>query len=539
MNFCSIIAENEEDYQFLSGYLKQYPVLLERKFDFNKIDDVLLVGWNITKKYFPKQNIIDKKINNNTQWTYSKQENEDQLKKDIEEFINNSIKKWLPKHFITFDSLFNNQEFWEFCKEHFESRKHKMFLYYYKGGVYINFGEENFIINLKSLDIISNNSINIITEFINKYKPIVLSYKNISPIVDIDQIQCLYTFENIKWIKHGQEVTEKYFEIIRGYNIKKFIPFIMKNTVKFEFNEIEKKSLQRACGKDKITEWLSQQEICIKDKINKKIDYRFDKNNIFHTPVYSNKRTITGRITTISRYNVQSLPKNTNDRKNIISRFNNGRIVVFDYISFESRIALYFCDDQDYIYKNYLKDFHYEIAKIIYQRDYVNIEEREFSKIINLSILYGASKNNIIKKIQFANNPEYIYYKIRDFLYPIVQKSEKIKKQERQFGYIINDWGTIVYVEKNYAAFNNYIQSIAVEIIVDKIMEIKKILTNYKSKFLFQVHDSLVFDIHPEEKELVNILAKNISNYKWMKFATNYSYGNNFKELSEPVKIFI
>ena len=539
MNFCSIIAENEEDYQFLSGYLKQYPVSLKQNFDYNSITSSLLIGWNVVKKHFPKQNIIDKIIDSNVKWTYSKQENEEQLKIDIEKFINYSIKKWLPKQFITFDSLFNKQSFQEFCKEHFGIKKHKMFLYYYKGGIYINFGENNFIINLKTFDIVNNNNINIITDFINQYNPILLSYKNISSIVDVDKIKCLYTFENIKWIKYGQEITEKYFEIIKGYDIKKHIPFIMKNTIEFDLNKTEKKSLQRACKKDIITEWLSQQEICLKNKINKKIDYRFEQNNIFHTPVYSNKRTITGRITTISRYNVQSLPKNTNDRENIISRFQNGRIVVFDYVSFESRIALYFCDNQDYIYKNYLKDFHYEIAKIIYQRDYVSIDEREFSKIINLSILYGASKNSIIKKIQFVNNPEYTYYKIRDFLSPIIQKSDKMKKQEKQFGYIVNDWRTIVYVDKNYAAFNNYIQSIAVEIIVDKIIEIKKILTNYKSKFLFQVHDSLIFDIHPDEKEVVSILAKNISNYKEMKFVTNYSYGKNFKELSNPVKIFV
>ena len=66
--------------------------------------------------------------------------------------------------------------------------------------------------------------------------------------------------------------------------------------------------------------------------------------------------------------------------------------------------------------------------------------------------------------------------KIKEFLRPIMKQSYQIKKFNEEYGYIVNKWGTIIRPKdkKDYASFNNYIQSTATEILIDKLFEIKK-----------------------------------------------------------------
>jgi DNA polymerase I-like protein with 3'-5' exonuclease and polymerase domains len=252
---------------------------------------------------------------------------------------------------------------------------------------------------------------------------------------------------------------------------------------------------------------------------------------------YSNKRTLTGRIVANSLYNPQNLDKKTQDRENIISRFDGGKIVVFDYTSFEARIALYFSGDDEFIKKFYKKDIHMQTANIIFGDVQISKENRDFAKSINNHILYGASKGTVINKISYLSNPEEVYYNIRQFLAPLLKKFDELFKMFKEKGYIINPWGTIVRPEKDFASFNNFLQSSAVEIIVDQLYKIKKFLSDYKSQFLFQVHDSLVFDIHPKEAVIIRNLAKLLMCHENMFFNISYSSGFDYKNLSVPIEV--
>ena len=118
-----------------------------------------------------------------------------------------------------------------------------------------------------------------------------------------------------------------------------------------------------------------------------------------------------------------------------------------------------------------------------------------------------------------------------------MKKSDEIYEESKERGYVINPWGTIVRPEKEWAYFNNFIQSSAVEIIVDKLYQIKDFLRNYQSQFLFQVHDSLIFDIHPKESMIIRDLAKIIMYHKDMFFNISYSSGLDYKNLSNPIEI--
>jgi len=536
VKICKIIAEDKIEYEYLKNFLSRYPVILTQEVNLEDDIPTLIISWKTVKRIFKNHNIFDKIIDDKISWAYSKKENEKESKELIEKFINETIKKWLPQKFELIDSIFINFTLEEFIKV--ELKASKTYVFFDNDGLYINNGEKNYIINLKSLDLTFGDAKKEVTTFINKIKPIIVSYKNISKYVNVDDVSCLYTLENLMWVQYRQELTMSYFDLIPGFNINKYIPFIMSKVVKINLNSDELKSLKRACKRDKITEWLSTREINFRQSFDKSgLKFRYNNENKLAKIEYSNKRTLTGRIVAIDKYNPQNLPKNTDDRAQIVSRFNGGKIVTFDYTSFETRISLYLCEDEDYIEKYRKKDMHLETARIIYKKNEITIEERENAKVINHSIMYGASIITLSKKLEGLPEVENIIYNVKLFLYPLMKKTKEFSRKFAQYGYVINNWGTIIYTDKNYAAFNNIVQSTATEIIIDKISEIKEILSNYKSSFLFQVHDSLVFDIHPEERGLIKKLIKNVIKYKDMDFGINYSVGFDYKNLSAPIEI--
>lgn len=539
MYICRIIAEIDEDYQYLREYVSKYPVKLSNSYvdDFEEDVPILIIGWHTVKSKYPQQNILDKDLEKNVKWGFSKTESEDEYNTTIERFINDSVKSWLPQDFVLFDPLFQNKTLSDFISENI-NLKEQSYLYFNKDALYINNDNKNYILNIKSFNLVYQDYKKIITGFLNKMKCMCLSYKNIADYVDLDNLGCIHTFENARWVKFGKEVDESYFNILPGFDIKKYIPFIMSKVSRFEFSEEEKKSLKRACERDNITQWLSSRTINVSKDFKKNgVDVSIIGKNRLIKVGYSNKRTLTGRIVANSSYNPQNLDKKTSDRENIISRFEGGKIIVFDYTSFEARIALYFSGDDNFIDEFHNRDIHMHTAGIIFGNVPITRENREFAKTINHQILYGASKNSVMKKISYLSNSEEVYYNINQFLSPLLKKFDELFNVFKEREYIINPWGTIVRPEKDYASFNNFIQSSATEIIVDQLYRIKAFLSNYKSQFLFQVHDSLVFDIHPEEAFIIKDLAKIIMCYKNMFFNISYSSGYDYKNLSVPIEM--
>jgi len=539
MKICKIIVESQEDYEYLHQYVSKYPVELTQNYDVSEGIPTLIIGWSLVHNKYPQQNIIDKKISDNLSWFFSRIEKKDGFDKAIEEFINISVKQWLPKNFILFDPLFQANTLEEFISSEINTNL-LSYIYFHKDTLYLYNNGKNIIMNIKSFEKVYDNYKLIITNFINKTKNLCLSYKNIANYIHLDKLNNVYTFEDAIWVKYNTEVDESYFNIVPGFDIKKHIPFILSKVSSFEFSEDEKKALRRLCVKNNITQWLNTRNINLKKEAEKNIfDFTFDGDNKLCKASFSNKRTITGRITSNGSFNPQNLDKKTEDRANIISRFKGGKIAVFDYTSFEARIALYFCGDNAFIEGFHNKDIHMHTAGIIFGNSLVTKENRAFAKNINHEILYGASKTTVMKQLSYLNNPEEVYYNITIFLAPLLKKSKELYEEFKERGYIINPWNTIVRPQKDYASFSNFISSSAVEILVDKLYEIKSFLEEgkYKSQFMFQVHDSLIFDIHPEEAIIVRKLAKLIMCYKDMFFNISYSSGYDYKNLSEPFEI--
>lgn len=538
MKLGQIIVPKQEDQEYLLNFISKYPIQIRQDFPDVYDIDTKVVGWEHVKEKWPKQNIFDKDISKNISWTYSITEDEKGLQEDIQSFVDKCIKKWLPSEFILLDWLDDKEIPNNFLKKVIDSQE-KVYVNIYKNAIYLYFQGKNYILNLNSLSILYDDYKVILTRFLGKANSICLSAKNVFKYVYLDEIEYLHTFENAYWVKYSKELSKRYFQIIPGINIERYIPFMMNELDKFEFDEYERDSLKRAFIRCRVTEWLSNRYICFREDFSREgLDFVYRKKHKFAKIDYSDKRTVTGRITATSSYNPQSLDKKTNARKDIVSRFTGGKIVVYDYTSFESRIALYMCGDEDFIHKYQYKDLHFEIARIIFGEQHnITDDDREFAKIINHSILYGASQKSIFDKLMFTKNADIIYKKILNFLTPLLKKNEEINQFFRANGYIINPYKSIIRPNKDYAAFNNFIQSTATEILIEKILELRKFLDSYRSELLFQVHDSIVFDIHPEESEIINEIAKILMKIDNMIFTLDYKYGTNYKELSPPVKI--
>jgi len=535
---CKIIVDTIESANDLKQFLGGYPVEITTKIPDDGYYEVatLMVGWNFMKSNFPNQKISDSEVSENLYWTYNSVEASEiqgqNFHRNIEEFVNKNLYAWLPSDYDLFDSLVHGS-FSKFVDDVIDE-KIITYIHFNEGALYMRNGNKNYIVNVKNMFLTEGNYRLELSKVFNSMNCLIYSHDGIEDYVDLDSLGDIRTLDIIRWIKFGVETPLKYFQIITNVNISKYVPFLMSKIPldDLSLDDDEEVFFKRMCVRDKITRWMSTRYIPFVYDFDKNLDFIYRENAKLAKINYSNKRTITGRITSKDRYNPQNLSKSNEERTKIISKFRNGRIYQFDYTSFEVRIALYLSEDEEFIQRFYDKDLHSETARIIFESMEFTPEQRDVAKLVNHSILYGASEATVLKKLKGEEYPIEKMLRVKEFLSPLFSKSKELMLQAEADGYIINKWGSIINPEKSYAGFNNYIQSTASEIVIDKVCEIKELLKGYSSSFLFQVHDSLVFDMHPDEKFLVEEIAKILSFHRGMMFSIDYKSGVNYKDLS-------
>ena len=534
---CNIIVEGEEDYKILQEHLGNYPVSILRTFPEELYFDIptLVIGWNCVKNKFPNHNITNPKLSNNLFWSFSKTEDSKGFFNQVELFFSESVKKWMPDSFKLYDPYLNDKNIDAFISENINADK-KVFTHFNDGALYINNDGKNFIINIKSISTLDKNFKKTITDIFNSLDIVSFSYNNFFNYVNISELKDIRVIDSLRWVKYGIETLESYFNIIPNFKIQKYIPFLMSKINSIELDFYEEKFYHRMCKRDEITCWLSNREIAFLPTFeNTKLDFKIRKTHKLAKIHFSNKRTITGRIASADSYNPQNLDKKNDDRKDIISRFEGGSILVFDYVSFEPKISVYETKNKEYIDRFEYGDLHREVAVLLYESDIITEEQRKFAKNITNPLLYGESEKSLLSKLSIFNEPEYKLYQTKEFLKPIIERSKEINNIVKENGFILTPQNSIIKPDKEFAGFNNYIQACASEIIVDKLFEIKEFLKSYKTEFIFQVHDSLVFDIHPSELFLINNIKELLSSYNNMKFGLSINIGPNYKDLQEVI----
>ena len=536
IKICKVFPYTNEDYDYLLSNYRDFAfdIMSSNVEDELLTVPTLIIGWDKVQNLFPEQNKLISKIDENLYWTYSSSENLTKSKSDIKSFLEFSIKKFFNKKLITFDYIIDG-ELKSFIANNINP-KVRSYIYFHKNACYIHNINQTYAISLSSLEFSGKDVKRIMTSLINKIECTIFSYQNITNYTYIDEIRDVMTLENMFWSKELKYVEPKDFiNIFLLKDIHKNIPLLMK--ILMENNKItqdEINSCKRQSKKDRITSWLSTNKIYFEESFapTKEIKCKFENNKKYTILKYSDKRTITGRINCIDNFNPQNLPKDSEIRKSIISRYDDGKIVSFDYKSFETRLSMYLSRDMDFINKNLNSDFHINTAKAIFLNEEPNTIEREIGKNVNHAILYGGGDkllNTIISKSNI-NDVEDSIKRVKEFLMPILDTSNYINDVYKELGYIINPFGTLIKPNKSYAAFNNYVQSTAADIVVDKLFEIKEWTKDKKSSLIFQVFDSFVFDISPDEENAIEEIYNILYKYNDMTFEVESKGGNNYFE---------
>jgi len=243
-------------------------------------------------------------------------------------------------------------------------------------------------------------------------------------------------------------------------------------------------------------------------------------------PFFSHTRTATGRLS-CSEPNVQQQPSRSELGKRIreayVSRFEDGKILAVDYSQAELRILAHMGQEQVFLnaYKND-EDVHSAVAsEVVYEvpKDEVTKEQRTVCKTVNFGLLYGMRAKKLAATLGISiDESSQIMDKYMGKMEGLKSFLDSSRDFLKKHGYTQNFFGRRRYIPKIYSenqldqwsaereGANNIIQSTNADMIRRAMIEIQNFLddANLKSIMILQVHDELVFDVHPDEVQLVS-----------------------------------
>ncbi len=248
---------------------------------------------------------------------------------------------------------------------------------------------------------------------------------------------------------------------------------------------------------------------------------------------YNQTVTATGRISSTNP-NLQNIPIRTDDGREIRRAFiadPDCVILSADYSQIELRLIADLSGDKDMI-DAFLSgaDIHQATAAKIYKEpiDEVTEAQRRNAKTANFGIIYGISAFGLSERLGIPRQEAKMlidgyfesYPQVREYMNNnIVSARESgyvstIKGRKRILPDIVSRNAVVRgYAERN--AINAPIQGSAADIIKIAMIDIFREFEqrNLRSRMIMQVHDELVFNVHPEELDAVNeIVMRNMEN---------------------------
>jgi DNA polymerase-1 len=245
------------------------------------------------------------------------------------------------------------------------------------------------------------------------------------------------------------------------------------------------------------------------------------KTHHIHTN-FGQVQTSTGRLSS-NNPNLQNIPiRSTNGkqiRKAFIPRQPEWKILSADYSQIELRILAALSEDPSMIQAfNDRQDIHASTAAKIFDvpiKD-VSREQRSTAKMVNFGIPYGISAFGLAQRLGTVSRTEAQAIIDNYFQqFPTIQNyiNDQVEKA-RKDGYVTTLMGRRRYLrdinssngsiraasERN--AINMPIQGTAADLIKIAMIRISTKMkeANLQSKLLLQVHDELIFDLHPDEE---------------------------------------
>lgn len=264
--------------------------------------------------------------------------------------------------------------------------------------------------------------------------------------------------------------------------------------------------------------------------------------------------TSTGRLSS-SNPNLQNIPIRSEFgkkiRKSFISSSDKGLILSADYSQIELRILAHMSEDPVLI-KAFKEgeDIHKRTAIEIYgvgEKD-ITSEMRSHGKTLNFALIYQQGAYATARQLDISQK------EAQDFIDKYFKSFKKIKpffetllEEAREKGYAETMYGRRRYFknlniknkalqrEDERAACNAPLQGTAADIMKLAMIKVYKELKEkeYKSKLILQVHDELVLDVHPKEKDKIEKLVKSAMELDQplkVPLVVNISWGTNWYE---------
>ena len=246
-------------------------------------------------------------------------------------------------------------------------------------------------------------------------------------------------------------------------------------------------------------------------------------------PEFNQTQTQTGRLSS-SEPNMQNISVRDEEskyiRKAFPSRFENGYILSIDYSQVELRVLASLSNDENMIriFEDG-DDVHTLTASSVFglPKEMISDDLRRKAKAINFGIVYGISDWGLAEQIKstpkeaknFIERYFLTFPGIKAYLDNVVESCKvngyvtTLYKRRRDVGEI----NSSVYNEREFGkrvAMNTPIQGTSADIIKIAMLNIHKYMmeNNVKSKLVIQIHDELVFDLHPSELHLVDVFKK-------------------------------
>ncbi len=248
----------------------------------------------------------------------------------------------------------------------------------------------------------------------------------------------------------------------------------------------------------------------------KKIHTHFQPNN-----------AATGRLSS-DNPNLQNIPVRTENGRKLRRGFlpSPGRVLLSaDYSQVELRILAHFSQDKNMLsaFHNDL-DIHRQTAAEVFEvpLDQVTKDMRTGAKAINFGLMYGQTSFGLSQALRISQGEakKYItayfkkFYSVKSYLDGLKELAEQTGYAETMFGRKrnlpdIKSTNRQVKAMAERVAINSPIQGTAADIIKLAMINIQDILAERKlaSKMILQVHDELIFDVVPEELELMKTLV--------------------------------
>jgi len=268
---------------------------------------------------------------------------------------------------------------------------------------------------------------------------------------------------------------------------------------------------------------------------------------------YNQTVTATGRLSS-SNPNLQNIPVRGELGRRFRQAFipeENHLFLSADYSQIELRVLAHLSEDPS-LMDTFLKDrdIHQETASRAFgdSSSISKEEQRRRAKIINFSIIYGASAFSLAKEIETSTSEAQKFINLYYEKYPKVEEFlEKRVKEAQEKGYSETLFGRKRQVPElrhkdkltqqagRRIALNTPIQGTAADLMKKAMIDIWREIKSkgLKSKMILQVHDELVFEVPDKERdEMEGLVQERLERVFPLKvpLKVNLNWGINWAE---------